>query len=463
MTEVTYDAYLQTHREAHLEELKTFLRFPSVSTDPAHRGDVAACAEHLAELARKVGFEHVELWPTAGHPVVYGDWLHAAGAPTVVVYGHYDVQPADPLALWQTPPFDPQVRDGQLYARGASDDKGPTFMHLKAFEALLATTGGLPVNVKLFLEGEEEIGSAHLTECLEAHLDQLRGDLLVISDTTMLGPDQPSICYGLRGLAALQVDVQGANRDLHSGLYGGAAPNAIHALVELLATLHDSEGRVTVPGFYDDVDVLTIEEAEAYHELHFDEAELMAEIGVKELVGEPEHPAIERLWTRPTLEINGIYGGFQGEGTKTVIPAEAHAKITCRLVPHQTGRGIQQLLARHLEASAPKGVTVSVQLADAGEPYVTPFDHPAIQLAADAYTHAYGKRAVFTRMGGSIPIVETFERMLHVPVVLMGFGLNTENFHAPNEHFALDNFDKGLRTLCYYWLHLADALGTEQA
>ncbi|MDQ0189705.1 dipeptidase [Alicyclobacillus cycloheptanicus] len=456
-----YASYLEAHRAEHLEQLKALLRYPSISTDPAHRTDVLQCAEFLAAHLREIGLEHVELLPTGGHPVVYADWLHAAGAPTVIVYGHYDVQPVDPLHFWTTPPFEPDIRDGRLYARGASDDKGPTFMHLKAFEALLQTEGALPVNVKLCIEGEEEIGSAHLPAFLERNQDRFRGDLLVISDTTMYGPGQPSVCYGLRGLAALQVDLRTVNRDLHSGIYGGAAPNAIHALTELLASMHDKAGRVLVEGFYDDVQPLTDEERRAYQQLDLKETDYAKALGLNgadDLVGEPEFSVLERVWARPTLEINGIYGGFEGEGTKTVIPAEAHAKITCRLVPNQDPQKILDLLEKHIAAHTPTGAHVTVQRMDTGNPYVTAFDHPAIQLAAEAYTHAYGVRAVFTRMGGSIPIVETFDRLLGLPAVLIGFGLDTENFHAPNEHFHLDNFDKGLRTLCYYWKALPKAM-----
>jgi acetylornithine deacetylase/succinyl-diaminopimelate desuccinylase-like protein len=454
----TFDAYFEEHRDIHLEQLKELLRFPSISALSEHKADVRACAEWIARHAESIGFENVELMPTKGNPVVYADWLHAEGKPTVLVYGHYDVQPVDPLPLWQTPPFEPDIRDGKIYARGASDDKGQVFMHLKSFEALLKTTGTLPVNVKLCIEGEEEIGSAHLPEFLEQHAEKFRADVLVISDTPILGPNQPAICYGLRGLAAVQIDVKGTNGDLHSGLYGGAVQNAVHALVELLSTMHDKEGRVTIPGFYDDVVELTTEEREAFRALNQDETKLAEALGVTTLFGEPGYSALERTWARPTLEINGIYGGFQGEGTKTVIPCEAHAKITCRLVPNQDPKQIQQLIVDHVRRNTPPGVTIEVTCMDSGRPYVTPFHHPAIQLAAKAYEAAYGVPAAFTRMGGSIPIVEVFDRLLGMPVVLMGFGLGDENFHAPNEHFSLENFDKGLRTLCHYWNGLADAL-----
>lgn len=453
-----FDTYLEKHRDEHLEQLKALLRFPSISTLTEHKTDVMECAKYIAQLATQVGFEHAELLPTKGHPVVYADWLHAPGQPTVLVYGHYDVQPVDPLNLWETPPFEPAIRDGKIFARGSSDDKGQVFMHLKAFEALFKTTGELPVNVKLCIEGEEEIGSAHLPEFLEENAERFRADVLVISDTPILGPNHPSVCYGLRGLAALQIDVKGPKGDLHSGLYGGAVQNPLHALVEILASLHSPDGKVLVSGFYNGVLEITDEERRAYEALNQDEAALAAELDVPALFGEAGYSALERTWVRPTLEINGVYGGFQGEGTKTVIPSEAHAKITCRLVPSQDPSTIQQLIADHVREHTPPGVEVKVQYMDSGKPYVTPFEHPAIQLAATSYEKSYGVPAAFTRMGGSIPVVETFNRLLGLPVVLMGFGLNTENFHAPNEHFSLENFDKGLRTLCYYWLGLPTAL-----
>lgn len=457
-TMADFDQYLTEHRKEHIEQLKAFLRFPSISTLTANKTDVADCAKFLGELLSDVGFEHIELMPTALHPVVYADWLHAPGKPTVLVYGHYDVQPVDPLDLWHTPPFEPTIRDNKIYARGSSDDKGQVFMHIKSFEALLKTTGTLPVNVKFCLEGEEEIGSRHLPALLKEHADKFRADVIVISDTPMLGPNQPSVCYGLRGLTALQVDVKGANSDLHSGLYGGAVQNAIHALVELLASLRNDQGKILVEGFYDDVVPLTEDERKAFAALGYDEEQLRTDLEVSELFGESGHTVLERLWTRPTLEVNGIYGGFQGDGTKTVIPNEAHAKITCRLVPDQDPEKIQKAIERHLMNHCPAGVTVSVQLFDNGKPYVTPFHHPAIQLAAKSYELAYGVPASFIRMGGSIGVVEPFDQVIGAPIVLMGFGLNDENFHAPNEHFSMDNFDKGMRVLCFYWNGLDDAL-----
>ncbi|WP_026961314.1 dipeptidase [Alicyclobacillus herbarius] len=454
----TFPTYLRTHHEEHLAQLQEFLRFPSVSTQPEHAQDVRACAEFLANMMRSIGLDKVEVMDTPGHPVVYGERLRAGDKPTVLIYGHYDVQPVDPIELWDTPPFEPTIRDGRVYARGASDDKGQVFMHLKALEALLQTEGELPVNVKLLIEGEEEIGSRHLESFVAAHRDLLKADVIVISDTTMLAPDQPSVCYGLRGLAALQVDVRGAKGDLHSGLYGGAVQNPIHALVHLLDTMHDEQGRIAVEGFYDDVIEPSAEERASIAELPFDDAQLAHDLNVPELFGETGYSTLERLWVRPTLEINGIYGGYQGAGTKTVIPNEAHAKITCRLVPDQDPERVFAAIEAHIQRHTPPGVTVRVQRFDAGRAYVTPFDHPAIQQAARAYEKAYGKPAAFTRMGGSIGVVETFARLLEVPIVMMGFASSDENFHAPNEFFRIDNFNKGLETLGWYWLGLEEAL-----
>ncbi len=455
---LSYDEYLLSNRDTHLADLKTFLSFPSISALSEHKPDVKRCAEFVASHLTEIGFEHATLMPTAGNPVVYADWLHADGAPTVLVYGHYDVQPVDPLPLWKSPPFEPEIRENRIYARGATDDKGQVFMHFKAFEALFKTNGTLPVNVKFCIEGEEEIGCLHLPDFLAENREKLRADVLMISDSSILGPNQPAICYGLRGLAGLEIHVRTANTDLHSGMFGGGVPNANHALAQILASLHTPDQRVTVEGFYDKVEALTPEERDSYEKLEIDPEDIMKSLDMTALVGEPSYTYLERVWTRPTLEINGMYGGFQGEGTKTVIPCEAHAKITCRLVPNQDPREIQRLVARHVEKCAPDGAQVEVELADAGRPYVTPFEHPAIQLAAKAYEDAYGVPCAFTRMGGSIPIVEDFDKLLRIPVVMMGFGLPDENLHAPNEHFSLENFDKGIRTLCWYYLGLPNAL-----
>ena len=444
------DHYFNQQRESHLEELKAFLRVPSVSSLNVHKDDIRKAAQWLKEALESAGLEHAAIEETGGHPVVYADWLHAAGKPTVLVYGHYDVQPVDPLHLWETEPFDPQIRDNKIYARGASDDKGQIFMHIKAAEALLKQDGELPVNMKFIIEGEEEIGSPNLPAYVEANKERLGADVVVISDTGMYGPGRPAVCYGLRGLAGIQIDVKGPKGDLHSGLYGGAVQNPLHAVAEIVASFHDREGTVQVDGFYEDVRSVTEEERAAYRELNFDtEAEKRA-LGITEDFGEPGYSFIERTWVRPTLEANGIFGGFSGEGIKTVIPSQAGAKITCRLVPDQEPEDIIEKLRRHVETHTPPGVTVTITEFDKGTPFITPFSHPAIQAAGKSYEKVYGVPTVFTRMGGSVPIVAEFDKILGLPVVLMGFGLSSENFHAPNEHFHLENFDKGLRVISDY-------------
>jgi acetylornithine deacetylase/succinyl-diaminopimelate desuccinylase-like protein len=453
------EEYLSENREHHLDELKQLLSIPSVSALPEHQQDVQQAAQWLAEALKRAGMEQVKVMPTKGNPVVYGEWLKAEGKPTVLIYGHYDVQPVDPLELWETPPFEPDIRDGQIFARGASDDKGQTFMHIKALETILRTTGSLPLNFKFCLEGEEEIGSPNLEDFVAEHKDLLAADVLVISDTSMLGRGKPAICYGLRGLCGLQIDVTGAKADLHSGLYGGAIQNPIHALVELLASMRNEDGQITINGFYDRVLPLTEEEKEAFRALNTDEEQTRKDLQVPDLFGEKGYTMVERIWARPTLEINGIYGGFQGEGIKTVIPSQAHAKITCRLVPDQDPEEILALIEEHVRTHTPPGVTVEVKRFDKGRPFVTPIDHPAIQAAARAYEKVFGVTPAFTRMGGSIPIVETFDRLLHLPIALMGFSYPDDNFHAPNEHFHLECFDNGLRTLCHYWFELEQAIG----
>jgi acetylornithine deacetylase/succinyl-diaminopimelate desuccinylase-like protein len=450
------DQYFKDHREEHLEELKSFLRIPSISSLSEHKEDVRKGAEWLRDAMQKAGLENAAVFETDGHPVVYADWLHAEGKPTVLVYGHYDVQPVDPLNLWETPPFDPQVRDNKLYARGASDDKGQTFMHVKAVEALLQLNGELPVNIKFIVEGEEEIGSPTLPKYVEQNKEQLKADLIVISDTGMQGPGRPAVCYGLRGLAGIQIDVKGPKGDLHSGLYGGAVQNPLHAIVEILQSFRDKEGVIQVEGFYEDVLEVSDEERAEFASLEFDLEKEKQELGIAEDFGEKGYSFVERTWIRPTLEINGITGGFSGEGIKTVLPSEASAKITCRLVPNQDPDDIVAKLRAHVEANKPKGVTVKISDFDKGQPFLTPYDHPAIQAAGRSYEKVYNVKTAFTRMGGSVPIVAVFDQVLGLPVVLMGFGLSSENFHAPNEHFHLENFDKGLRVISDYLFEAAD-------
>lgn len=448
------DQYFSKHRETHLQQLNEFLQIQSISALSEHAGDMQKAAEWLVNAFTDIGLENVSIDETDGYPVVYADWLHAEGKPTILVYGHYDVQPVDPLELWDSAPFEPEIRDNKLYARGASDDKGQVFMHLKAVEALFKEYGSLPVNVKFLIEGEEEVGSPSLEKYIEQHQEKLAADLIVISDTGMQGPGQPAVCYGLRGLTGVQIDVQGAKGDLHSGLYGGGVQNPLHAIAQLIASFRDAEGTIAVEGFYDDVRPLTEEEREAYRALNFDEEALKEELNVPSLYGEKGFSYLEQTWARPTLEVNGLYGGFSGEGIKTVLPAEASAKITCRLVPDQDPEDIVNKLRAHIEAHKPEGVTVTVSEFDKGKPFITPFDHPAIQAAGRSYEKVYHVPTAYTRGGGSIPIVAAFDEILQLPVVLMGFGLSTENFHAPNEHFHLENFDKGLRVIGDYYYEI---------
>lgn len=440
--------YLSEQRERQRDELIDWLRIPSISTLPAHGDDVRRACDWLVEHLREIGLSHVERIDKEGrHPLVYAEWLEAGSdAPTVLIYGHYDVQPVDPLDLWQTPPFEPAVRGDSLYARGASDDKGQIFLHIKAIEALLATEGRLPVNVKLLIEGEEESGGYHIEEYVPLHADKLAADAVLVSDTHILSPAQPTLIYGLRGMWAGEITVTGPARDLHSGTYGGAVHNPNAALAALLAALHDADGRIAVPGFYDNVLVLSDEERAALARVPHGEAELLHESGAPAAWGEPGYSVVERTGARPTLEINGMWGGFTGEGFKTVIPSVARAKISCRLVPDQEPARIGELLRAHLAALAPPTVTVDVHEIHTGQPFVTHIDSPAIQAAARAYASTFEHAPIFTREGGGIPVVSTLRSVLAAPVVLMGFGLPDDNLHAPNEKFHLPNFYRGIET-----------------
>lgn len=450
MTQVT--EYLSASRERHLQELIDFLRIPSVSTSAAHKPDVGRAAEWLAASLRQAGLEHVQILETDGHPVVYGDWLHAPEQPTALIYGHYDVQPADPEELWTTPPFEPTLRDGKIYARGATDDKAQLYMHVKTAEAYLQTEGRFPINVKFCFEGEEEIASPNLPKFLEAQKELLKADMVVISDGPMLEKEVPSICVGLRGLCGFELEVEGAHSDLHSGLYGGGVANPLIALTSLLASMRDEQGRVAIEGFYDKVDEMSELMRQAYRDIPFDEDQVKQQLGVSELAGgEKGFSFLERTTARPTLEIHGITGGYQGEGIKTVLPAKATAKLTCRLVDRQDPGEIMEQIQHHVEKHAPAGVTVNLIPKDRGKPFVIAPEHPYIQAAAKAYEAGFGKEPVFVRSGGSIPIVESFSRVLAAPVVMMDFGLPGENLHAPDEHFHLEQFDKGIATLCRFW------------
>ncbi|WP_201450745.1 dipeptidase [Paenibacillus sp. An7] len=445
-----YKAYFEDNREQHLNELQEWLSIPSISALSEHKGDVHKAAEWLAAKLTEAGLEHVEIHETKGHPLITADYLHAEGKPTVLVYGHYDVQPVDPLHLWETPPFEPSIRDGKLYARGATDDKGQLFLHVKAVEAILKQEKELPVNIKFCIEGEEEVSSPNLPLFLEENKEKLAADVVLVSDTSLLAPGKPAISTGLRGLCSLELSLNTANTDLHSGSYGGGVPNALHAMVELLSTLHDKQGRVSVEGFYNGVQELSPEMREEFAKQQFDEEKLKQDLGLDALYGEEGYSFVERIGARPTLELNGVYGGFQGEGTKTVIPKEAHAKITCRLVADQDPQACLDAIEAHLNAHTPVGAKLTISPKEKAYAFNIDPSHPMLQKAADAYETVYGTRALFTKDGGSIPIVEKLSSTLNAPTVMMGFGLPDENLHAPNEHFNLENFDKGLLTIVEY-------------
>jgi acetylornithine deacetylase/succinyl-diaminopimelate desuccinylase-like protein len=441
--------HLQKNRKRHLQELIELLSIPSVSTDKERAGDVRRAAEWVNRRLKTAGCTRTEIHKTAGHPIVYGEWLGAPGRPTMLVYGHYDVQPVDPLELWKTPPFEPTVRGGKLYARGASDDKGQVIVHVNALEAHLANGGRCPVNVKFVIEGEEEIGSDNLEPFIRNNKTMLACDAVVVSDTAMFDKGVPSICYGLRGLTYLEVSLRGTDTDLHSGSYGGSVVNPANALVEMLARLKDARGRVTIPGFYDNVRRLSVAERRAFNSLPHSDRKYKKSIGAPDLFGESNYSTLERVWVRPSLDINGIWAGFTGEGAKTVIPAEAHAKVSMRLVPNQTPKEIYRKAAAYLKKLAPKTVKVSVRDLHGGDAWVAPTDHPALKAAGNAMLRAFGRKPVFVREGGSIPIVPSFESMLKVPVVLMGIGLPDDNLHAPNEKMDVDQFYKGIEAAAY--------------
>jgi len=445
------EAFFTANRDRIRNELYEFLRIPSVSARSEHKGDVRRAAEWLAERMRAIGME-TEVHDTPGHPVVVGEWRGAGeGKPTVLVYGHYDVQPAEPLELWESPAFEPTVRDGKLYARGSVDDKGQLYLHIKALEAHLVARGTLPVNVVVLAEGEEEVGSDHLAPFIEEHRVQLAADAVVISDSAMFAPGQPSILSSLRGLAYFQIDVQGPSGDLHSGSYGGAVVNPAMVLARILATFHDADGRIAIPGFYDDVRDWPAAVREQMRGLPFEEEHFRAETGATALGGEKGYTVLERLWTRPTCEVNGLLSGYTGEGAKTVLPAKAMAKVSCRLVPDQTPEAIERAMKAHVARVAPKGVTVTVTHLHGGRPWRADLAGPLFDAARDALRAAYGRDPVVTGEGGSIPVVGDFERILKAPVLLVGFGLPGENAHAPNEWMSVENFEKGMRTIASFW------------
>ena len=441
--------FIEEHREQYVGELIEFLRIPSISSLSEHADDVRRAGEWVAERLRKAGMDAVEVMPTGGHPVVYGQWLHAPGKPTVLIYGHFDVQPADPLELWTTPPFEPDIRDDRIYARGASDDKGNMLIPIIAVEALIRTKGVLPVNLKFLFEGQEEIGSPQLSEFLKINREMFGCDVILNADSGQWSEDQPSLLTSLRGLCGLQVDVTGADSDLHSGMYGGAVQNPIHALIQILNSMHGSDGRILIEGFYDSVRVLSDAEKAQIDSLPFDESEFMNRIGVAELFGEAGFSTPERIWTRPTLELNGIWGGFQGEGLKTVLPNKAHAKITCRLVADQDPVHINRLIETHIRKNIPDGVKVDLTPIDSyAHPYLMPVDLPGSLAAIEVLSELYGKKPILIREGGSVPILSMLLEHLGTYATCFGFGMNDEKFHAPDEFFRLKNFELGQRAYC---------------
>jgi len=443
--------YILSNKDRYIDELKEFLAIPSVSSQKEHDNDTRRCAQWVADHMKKIGMENVQILPTGGHPVVFSEWLHAAGKPTVLFYGHYDVQPVDPLNLWTSPPFEGTIRGERLYARGAADDKGQVFIHFKAVEAFMKQYGSMPVNIKMIIEGEEEVGSENLDRFIEEHTELLKADLVIISDSGMFAKGVPSICYSLRGLAYMEVEVTGPNRDLHSGSFGGSVHNPVQALCEMIASLHDKNGKITVKGFYDDVRPLTKVERNSFKKLPFRDKSYAKDLGVKALYGEKGFTTLERVWSRPTLECNGIWGGYIEEGAKTVLPAKAFAKISMRLVPDQTSAKAAKLFEKHLKKIAPKTVSVKVRNLHGGEAAITPIDSPGVKAAVDALEKGFGKKVLYQGEGGSIPVVAQFKKVLGIDTVLLGFGLPDENAHSPDEFINLDNFFGGIRTSAYFY------------
>ena len=447
--------FLNTNRDRYITELKAWLAIPSVSALPEHAGDMKRCADWTADEMRRIGLQNVRLIDTPGNPVVYGDWLGAPGAPTILFYGHYDVQPVDPLELWTSPPFEGTVRDEELFARGAVDDKGQVFMHFKAIEAHMKQTGRLPVNVKFIVEGEEEVGSPNLDNFIYAHKDELAANVVVISDSGMFDKGVPSLCYGLRGLAYFQIDLRGTKSDLHSGSFGGAVANPAFVLAQVLAQMKDKSGHVRIPGFYDAVRPLREEEQAEFKRLPFLETKYKQDLGAPRLFGEKGYTTLERTWVRPTFEVNGLISGFTGEGAKTVIPAVASAKVSMRLIPDQDPQKIGELFEAYVKKVTPKTVELKITRMHGGKPWMAEFDSPFIQAAGRAIEQGFGKRPVFMREGGSIPVVSTFQEVLGIPTVLFGIGLPDENSHAQNEHLDLGNFFGGTIASAFLYQEIA--------
>jgi acetylornithine deacetylase/succinyl-diaminopimelate desuccinylase-like protein len=448
-------AFIDRNRKRFVDELVEWCRVPSISSDPAHAADVARNAEQLAESCRKIGATKVEIWPTKGHPAVFAEWIATPGKPTLLVYGHHDVQPIDPLNEWISPPFEPDLREGRLWGRGVVDDKGQVHIHVRAIESFIRTVGKLPINIKLIVEGEEEIGSVNLDELMRTHARELASDFVCVSDTAMFGRGMPSLCVGLRGLMYLEVHVDGPAMDLHSGSFGGGVANPVNALARMIAKLHTDEGRVAVPGFYDTVRPLSDVERREIASLPFDEKEWLRSTGCPATFGEVGYSTLERIWARPTLDCCGITGGFSDEGAKTIIPARASAKVSCRLVPDQEPDVIEKLVGTFLRSVAPPGIRVRVEYLHGGRPYLAPTDHPVYEVAKRAFSKAFGKPTVFMREGGSIPFVRTIADATGKPCLLMGFGQPDENAHAPNEWLDLENFHLGIKSAAYLYDELS--------
>jgi acetylornithine deacetylase/succinyl-diaminopimelate desuccinylase-like protein len=447
--------YINKNKKRYVDELIDFLKIPSISNNPENKPDMLDAAKWVENQLKGVGLENVKIYETDGHPVVYGDWLKAGkDKPTILVYGHYDVQPVDPIELWSNPPFEPVIKDNIIYARGATDDKGQLFIHIKSIEAHIKNTGKLPVNVKVLIEGEEEIGSPNLSKFLKNQSKLLASDYVVISDTSMYAPNLPSICYGLRGLAFMQIDIVGPNRDLHSGSYGGGVNNPINALAHIISKLKDDKGKILIPGFYDDVIPLSDNEREEYEKLPFDEEGFKKNLEIDEIFGEEGYSTKERISGRPTLDCNGIWGGYQGEGAKTVLPSKAGAKVSMRLVPNQQPEIIEKLFIDYVNKISPKSVKVNARALHSGKGSMTAIDTPAVKAAKVALQKGFNVEPVFMREGGSIPIVNSFKEILGADAILLGFGLADENAHSPDEHYDLSNFHRGILSIAYYLTEL---------
>ena len=444
-------SYIDENKNRFIEELFEFLRIPSISTDDENKKDVQKAAEFISEKLKSLNFDNVQIHPTKGHPIVYGEYLKAGSdKPTVLIYGHYDVQPPDPVDLWDNPPFEPTIKDEKVYARGSADDKGQLYIHVKSIESVLKTKGELPVNVKFILEGEEEIGSPNLVPFIEDHKKLLACDMVLISDTAMFAKDTPSITYGLRGLTYMEIRLTGPNRDLHSGVYGGAVENPANVLCEIIAKLKDEKGRIQIPGFYDKVKPLSESEKEEYSRLPFDESEYKKDLDIAEVKGEEGYTTLQRASARPSLDVNGLWSGYQGQGAKTVLPAKAGAKVSMRLVPDQDPNEIAQLFRDYVTKLAPKTVTVEIVEHHGGHASVIDINFYGIQAAAEAFEYVYGQKPLFSREGGSIPIVADFQKILGVDSILMGFGLDSDSIHSPNEHFSLIDFVRGIKTSAHF-------------